>query len=172
MLSLKASVPALVCLALLGGSLALADEGVPDDAPPLFAPDGPFLGVLPKPDAGAPGEDDTPSLWQTARPLLYHGGSVMRSNTVRAVYWLPPGSSVSSGYVALVDRYLADVARDSRTHTNVYGTGTQYYEKTSSGNARYITYAVRQAPPSSTRHRSRRGSAPTPRRTSALSTRS
>ena len=45
--------------------------------------------------------------------LFYHGGPVMRTNTTYAIYWVPPGYFVSSGYVSIIDQYFANVAADS-----------------------------------------------------------
>jgi hypothetical protein len=135
-------IAAVLALGALAGTLARADDGVPADAPPLVAPDGPFLGVLAKPGPNGFTEDDTPPPAQASHPLVYRGGSVMLTNSVHALYWLPGGSSVSSRYVSLLDRYLADVAHDSKKHTNVYGTDTQYYEQDGAGAKHSIAYSV------------------------------
>ena len=54
----------------------------------------------------------------------------MRTNTAYAIYWIPGGYSVSSGYTSLIDRYFADVAAASGTTGNVYASDTQYYDTT------------------------------------------
>jgi hypothetical protein len=56
-------------------------------------------------------------------------------NTVYAIYWVPSGYSVSSGYESLINRFFSDVAADSGHRTNVYYAGTQYYDGT--GNVTY-----------------------------------
>jgi len=58
--------------------------------------------------------------------LQYHGGPVMHTNKVYAIYWVPPGYTMASGYSTLIDRYFTDVAADSGKQSNVYYTATQY----------------------------------------------
>jgi hypothetical protein len=67
------------------------------------------------------------SLAATA-PLTYHGGSVMLTNSTFAIYWLPAGSTVSSNYSSLIDRFFGDVAAASGATNNVYSADTQYYQ--------------------------------------------
>ena len=55
---------------------------------------------------------------------------VMRTNTTYAVYWVPSGYSVETGYEADIDRYLSDVAAASGSQTNVFSVATQYYDAT------------------------------------------
>jgi len=61
-------------------------------------------------------------------PLQYNGGPIMATNTAYAIYWIPSGYSVSSGYTSLIDRFLGDVAADSGKTSNVYWSDTQYYQ--------------------------------------------
>jgi len=68
--------------------------------------------------------------------LAYHGGPVMHTNKVYAIYWVPPGYSVSPGYKTLIDRFFTDVAADSGAGTNVYASDTQYSD-TLTGNILY-----------------------------------
>jgi hypothetical protein len=70
-----------------------------------------------------------------AGQLRYHGGPVEHTNTTYAIYWVPSGYSVSSDYESLINRYFADVSADSGKTSNVYYTGTQYYD--GSGNVTY-----------------------------------
>jgi hypothetical protein len=72
---------------------------------------------------------------QGAGNLKYHGGPVMHTNKVYSIYWVPSGYSVASGYTSLIDQYFSDVSADSGKSTNVYYTGTQYYD--GSGNVQY-----------------------------------
>jgi hypothetical protein len=67
--------------------------------------------------------------------LQYHGGPVEHTNRVYSIYWQPSGFSMASGYTSLIDQYFTDVAADSGKTTNVYYTGTQYYD--GSGNVQY-----------------------------------
>jgi hypothetical protein len=60
--------------------------------------------------------------------LRYHSGPVMHTNTTYAIYWSPSGYSFASSYISLVNRYFTDVATDSGKSSNVYYTGTQYYD--------------------------------------------
>jgi hypothetical protein len=62
--------------------------------------------------------------------LAYHGGPVEPSNTVYAIYWVPPGYSIQSGYDTWINRFFTDVAADSGKTTNVYASDTQYYGPT------------------------------------------
>jgi hypothetical protein len=54
----------------------------------------------------------------------------MRTSTTYALYWVPSGQSVQTGYESAVDRYLSDVAAASGSQTNVYSVATQYYDST------------------------------------------
>jgi hypothetical protein len=63
-------------------------------------------------------------------PLVYHGGPVMRTNKTFAIYWVPSGRSMVSGYRSTINRYLRDVAADSGGTRNVYSTLTQYSDTT------------------------------------------
>ena len=56
----------------------------------------------------------------------------MRTNTTYAIYWVPSGYSVDSGYESLINRYFADVAAASGSQTNVYSVATQYYDDVAS----------------------------------------
>ena len=52
--------------------------------------------------------------------LTYHGGRVMRTNKVYAIYWLPSGSTESSRYQTLLNGFFSNVASASGKKTNVY----------------------------------------------------
>jgi hypothetical protein len=67
--------------------------------------------------------------------LRYHGGPVEHTNKTYAIYWIPSGYSAASGYSSVVNQYFTDVAADSGKTSNVYYTGTQYYD--GSGNVQY-----------------------------------
>lgn len=58
--------------------------------------------------------------------LVYHGGPVQHASTAYAIYWVPPGYSISSDYKSVTDQYFADVAADSGKSSNVYYSDTQY----------------------------------------------
>jgi hypothetical protein len=59
-------------------------------------------------------------------PLVYHGGPTMTTNKTYAIYWIPPGYSVSADYISKINQYFADVAHDSNMNSNVYASDTQY----------------------------------------------
>jgi hypothetical protein len=61
--------------------------------------------------------------------LKYHGGPVMHTNQVYAVYWDPSGV-IDPAYESTINRYFGDVAADSLAAktTNVYWSDTQYYQ--------------------------------------------
>jgi hypothetical protein len=70
--------------------------------------------------------------------LTYHGGAVMPTNQVYAIFWMPPGytsvDTSGAGYQATIDNYFSNVAAASGLSTNVYWAGTQYYQATPTGN--------------------------------------
>jgi hypothetical protein len=64
-------------------------------------------------------------------PLIWHGGNVMGTeNTgpivVTPIFWDPAGHPMTDSYKSILTKYLADVAHDSGSHTNVYSTLNQY----------------------------------------------
>jgi hypothetical protein len=70
-----------------------------------------------------------------AGTLSYHGGPVQHTNKVYAIYWVPSGYSIQSGYDTVINRFFSDVAADSGKTTNVYYAATQYSD--GSGNVQY-----------------------------------
>ncbi|MGA9859827.1 MAG: hypothetical protein WBQ18_18325 [Solirubrobacteraceae bacterium] len=54
----------------------------------------------------------------------------MHTNKVYAIYWVPPGYTVDSGYETLINRFFGDVAADSGKTSNVYYSDTQYSDTT------------------------------------------
>jgi PKD repeat protein len=77
----------------------------------------------------------------SASSLIYNNGSVMHSSTTYAIYWLPSGyqygstSADSTSFESIVNGYLANVATDSGSRTNVYASDAQYTDGT--GRAAY-----------------------------------
>ncbi|HLX32208.1 MAG TPA: hypothetical protein VKR79_05495 [Gaiellaceae bacterium] len=67
--------------------------------------------------------------------LRYHGGPVEHTNKTYAIYWIPSGYTTQSGYSTVINQFFTDVAADSGKTSNVYYTGTQYYD--GSGNVQY-----------------------------------
>jgi hypothetical protein len=75
-----------------------------------------------------------------AIPAAYHGGSVMRDFTIHTVFWAPGGAHFdgppapgTSGYEALVQQFLADVAHDSGTASNIFSLLDQYGDHAGAG---------------------------------------
>ena len=106
----------LVLLSLAGALTATATALAQSPSPPVRSDR--IFGVVPSHDLGAP----QIGMGQ----LQYHGGPVMHTNTTRAIYWFPAGSSYSANYVNLINGFLHNVAADSGKTTNVYFSDTQY----------------------------------------------
>ena len=69
--------------------------------------------------------------------LTYHSGPVMRTNTTYAIYWVPPGYTVSAGYESIINGFFQNVQGDDGKASNVYYSDTQYYDSTNG----YISYS-------------------------------
>src|SRR3954452_10975282 len=101
-----------VSLLVVQGSVAAGGPPSPDH------PAGAILGVVPvHGQAGHAGG---------AGSLTYHGGPVMHTNKVYAIYWVPSGFTVSSGYQSIINGFFQNVAADSGKTSNVYWSDTQY----------------------------------------------
>lgn len=69
-------------------------------------------------------QQENSSLLGRLRNLKYHGGPVMQAtSTTYAIYWVPPGFTVSSSYQSLINRYFNDIGGSS-----FYNIVTQYYQ--------------------------------------------
>jgi hypothetical protein len=68
-------------------------------------------------------------------PLLsYHGGPVMSSSTVYAIFWSPGGDgSYPNGYEDIIAQYFTDVAADSGRSNNPYSVMPQYFDTVAGG---------------------------------------
>ena len=108
----------LLLLLSLVGALAAAATALaqPPTSPPVRSDR--IFGLVPSELAGPP----QIGMGQ----LQYHGGPVMKTNTTRAIYWFPPGSSYSANYISLNNGFLQNVAADSGRNSNVYYSDTQY----------------------------------------------
>ena len=115
---------AVALLLVLAGSAALA-AGPGDPPSPR---EGRILGMVPIREKGAKPSRNSSS------NLTYHGGPVMHTNSVYAIYW-DPNSSLPAGYTSLINQYFTDVHADSGKTTNVYYSDTQYTD--GSGAATY-----------------------------------
>src|SRR5262249_22696279 len=69
--------------------------------------------------------------------LTWHGGPVMHSSNVYAIYWAPAGYGYQAGYDTAIAKYFSDVAADSGKPSNVYGVATQYGDGV--GHAAYVS---------------------------------
>lgn len=58
--------------------------------------------------------------------LSYHGGPVMHSNTVRAIYWTGDEELIPQEYSQQIDAFFGNVATDSGGDQNVYSLTDQY----------------------------------------------
>jgi hypothetical protein len=63
---------------------------------------------------------------QGSGDLLYNGGPVMTTNKTYAIYWLPSGYTMPSGYQSTINQFFTDVAHDNNMSSNVYAVDTQY----------------------------------------------
>jgi PKD domain/Divergent InlB B-repeat domain len=70
-------------------------------------------------------------------PLLYHGGPIMHSHAAYAIFWVPSGYSLPSGYQTAIESYFENVAADSGKPTNVYSVSAQYFEEPGHVHASY-----------------------------------
>jgi len=60
--------------------------------------------------------------------LAYHEGPVLHTNTTYAIYWVPPGSTVSAKYTSVINGFLTNVALASGYSSTVFATDTQYHD--------------------------------------------
>lgn len=60
--------------------------------------------------------------------LRYHNGPVMHTNATYAIYWIPSGYSVATGYQTVINGFFSNVAAASGSSSNVYFSDTQYYD--------------------------------------------
>lgn len=120
------TLAAAISVALL---LTVAATAVAD--PPADSPgrDGKALGIEP-----SHGQATRFSRFNTNN-LSYHYGPVLHSNSTYAIFWVPPGYSVSAKYQTLINRFFGDVASDNGLSSNVYYSDTQYSD--SSGKIAY-----------------------------------
>ena len=83
---------------------------------------GGMRGVVP-----AHGRANKPVKTSGTSNLIYHNGPVMQTNTVYAIYWLPPGYSMQTSYQSIIDGFFKNVAADNGKTSNVYYSDTQYW---------------------------------------------
>ena len=61
--------------------------------------------------------------------VAWQGGPVLHSTRTHVIFWQPPGLAFDSGYITLVERFLANVAAASHSTTNVFGLTGQYRDR-------------------------------------------
>ncbi len=77
--------------------------------------------------AGAPG---AARVVRAAPPRVsWHMGAVLHSTRSHVIFWQPPSMSFDSGYAAVIERFLANVAASSHSSTNVFGLTGQYRDR-------------------------------------------
>jgi hypothetical protein len=122
----------IVCISavVLAASVA-AVLGVSASASASPSPTGPaafskYRGIVHAKGAAAP------QAVGAAGVLQYHGGPVMRTNKVYAIFWSPNLTSYpyGSGYQQTISSYFQNVAADSGKGTNVFSTTAQYSDST------------------------------------------
>jgi hypothetical protein len=62
--------------------------------------------------------------------------------TITPVFWAPAGYTFPTAYRNIITQYIADVAHDSSTNSNVFGVATQYYQKLGASAQENISYVV------------------------------
>ena len=94
---------------------------------------GPMLGAVPAGHARPQAGFSATNAVQGSGQLTWHGGPVMHSNRVYAIYWVPSGYSISANYRSIIDGFFTNVAADSGKTTNVYATDAEYGDGSGSG---------------------------------------
>ena len=111
---------ALAAAAFVGTGTAAADSSIP-----FHARIGGMYGLIPPVSASNGAiSNNAPA----SGSLYYNGGPVMTTNSVYTIYWQPPGYQLPSGYMNNLNQYFKDLQATSGSNTNVYDTGTQYYQ--------------------------------------------
>lgn len=123
-------VLALALAALLAPAVARADNnGHAHSAAPHQGHRGVTLRSSKKPARAAALTPSSSAASNTADipgQLVFHGGTVMQSNTVHAMYWFPSGYSVNSSWTSAVNSFFSNVASDSGKTSNVFSVTPQY----------------------------------------------
>jgi hypothetical protein len=119
-------LPRIIRIAGLVGILFAFIAVSAQAAPPSAKnPAGKIRGVV-------PAHGQASRLAKTSSNLLYHSGAVMHTNSVYAIYWVPSGYPVQSGYQGVINGFFGNVAKDSGQRSNVYFSDTQYYDTSGS----------------------------------------
>ena len=128
----------VLSLAFLASALLFVSSALGASGPPLRARPAPrIFGVVPATPGGAQAAhrprpaDFAATPFATGGNLTYHGGPIMRTNTTYAIYWLPPGQTMSPNYQSIINGFFQNVAAASGSTSTVYESDTQYYQGSS-----------------------------------------
>jgi PKD domain len=118
-------------LAITAGACAVAGVAPAiGSAKVVHNPHGHFLGVLP---STLHHKTLTTATANGTPPLTYHGGPVVHSSKVYAIFWKPSGTYIPAGYQSQIAQYFTDVGADSWKTSNVYASLTQYCQGVTTG---------------------------------------
>jgi hypothetical protein len=138
----------VLAVGLLAGAISAAGGHAANACASVGGPvrSGHFAGVMDAAAVGA-GCSNTSDAAIGAPPLLWHGGPVMDTArtgpvVVTPIFWHPGGHPMTGTYKSVITKYLADVAADSGSHTNVFSTLDQYW-----GSNGTISYRIELGPP-------------------------
>lgn len=153
----RAFIAVLATASIIGGVSLVAQTAAASPAgtagPILAASSAPVSNPDPSPSL-APGQTVTDGHYcdDCQPPLKYLGGPVTDTTgdvglTVTPIYWAPSGSkAIPAHYQSVINTYIADVADDSGTSTNVYSIATEYYAKTGK-KKKYLHYQITAGAP-------------------------
>jgi hypothetical protein len=112
--------------AVVAAAVLIAPAAANAAAPSPAKPAGHIGGIVP-----VHGQAKANHLRTSSSDMSYHGGPVMTTNTVYAIYWAPSDDSgvtfSDTNYQTIVNQFLDDVATAQDATGNVYGIDTQYY---------------------------------------------
>jgi hypothetical protein len=97
----------------------------------------PVGGIVPKGPSALVASSPEPLAF--TKYLEYHGGEVLLTNTVRIVYWEPPGTTLPPRYHALIQQFLENVAAADGQPSNPFAVVAEYYNAAHE----YIKYSSR-----------------------------
>jgi Lamin Tail Domain/IPT/TIG domain len=134
-----ACVAALLGLTLVGPGAARADSS-PGNKPLGVVKRAAGGRAVPSAPTGAPGARPSNTAIDPTLQLTYHGGPVMHTHAIHAIFWAPSGFPFPAGYQTAVEGFLQNVAVDSGKTSNAYGAISQYGD--AFGPAQYnVTYS-------------------------------
>ena len=119
-------------ISMIGGGSAQAAAGPAGACTTKIPGAGHFGGVISAVPVDARCASNTSEAAGGVPPLIWHNGPVMGTEqtgpiVVTPIFWNPTGHSMTSTYKTIISTYLADVAADSGSDTNVYSTMNEYF---------------------------------------------